>query len=305
MKTYSILNDFAFQWIFNQPGREKILMSLLNAILHLEGRDRISEIHYLNPFNPARFADSKKSVVDIKARDEKGYWYGIEAQVCHHSGFIKRTAFYLANIYSNQISKGEDFNALMPAISISFLGFTLFPESKRVQEIFHFSNQDNSVSLPETMSLQYIDLKRFDRRQADELRTPFEKWLHFMKFSKAYARINTNTTDLFPGEEELSMALAEHVKLNADQEMRVRLEDRERARVNELIIRSETIKEGRAQGLAEGRAEGLALGLAEGKAEAQIEIAVKLADKGMTNEQIAEITGLQLNDLENIIKRSK
>ena len=44
MKIYSILNDFAFQWIFNQPGREPILKSLLNAILHLQGADRIVEI---------------------------------------------------------------------------------------------------------------------------------------------------------------------------------------------------------------------------------------------------------------------
>ena len=130
------------------------------------------------------------------------------------------------------------------------------------------------------MTLHYIDLKRFNRHQPQELGTPFEKWLHLMKFSKAYARIKVNIADLFPGEEELAMALTEHLKLNADAEMRVRLEDRERARIDEILIRNATRKEA----LAEGKA--------EGKAEVQKEVAQKLADKGLPHDQIAEIKKL-------------
>ena len=69
------------------------------------------------------------------------------------------------------------------------------------------------------------------------------------------------------------MALTEHLKLNADAEMRVRLEDRERARIDEILIRNATRKEA----LAEGKA--------EGKAEVQKEVAQKLADKGPSSKR--------------------
>ena len=292
MKTYSILNDFAFQWIFNQPGREKILRSLLNAILHFEGKDRIEEIHYLNPFNLARFEDRKKSIVDIKVRDEKGSWYEVEAQVCQHSGFIERTVFYLAGLYSDQGRKGQDFAELRPAIGISLLGFNLFKSSSRVQEIFALRNTDNSIVLNDTLMLHYIDLKRYRRKRPFELQTPFEKWLHLLKFSKAYARMGLKSTAVFPDEEELAMALEEHVKLNADAAMRLRMEDRERDRIEEIIKHSAAIKEGRAIGREEGRV--------EGKNEEKLEIARKLKAEGMPANLIQKITGLSEADLDNL-----
>lgn len=53
-----------------------------------------------------------------------------------------------------------------------------------------------------------------------------------------------------------------------------------------------------------GRAEGLEKGLAEGRAEgtkqAQIDIARKLKDRGCAVEEIADITGLTLNELKEI-----
>ena len=296
MKTYSILNDFAFQWIFNQPGRERILRSLLNAILHFEGKDRIEEIHYLNPFNLARFEDRKKSIVDIKVRDEKGSWYEVEAQVCQHSGFIERTVFYLAGLYSDQGRKGQDFAELRPAIGISLLGFNLFKSSSRVQEIFALRNTDNSIVLNDTLMLHYIDLKRYGRKKTFELQTPFEKWLHLLKFSKAYARMGLKNTAVFPDEEELSMALEEHVKLNADAAMRLRMEDRERNRIEEIIKHSAAIKEGRAIGREEGRVEGRV----EGRNAEKLEIARKLKAEGMPATLIQKITGLSEADLDNL-----
>ena len=277
-----MLNDLAFQWIFNQPGHEKILRSLLNALLHLEGVDRIAEIHYLNPFNPARFVDSRKSVVDIKVRDEKSNWYEVEAQVWQRKGYIQRTAFYVAALYAAQAKKGEEFCELTPAISISILDFNLFKESTRVQEIFDFRNTDNSLTLPPTMSLHYIDLTRFNRKKPHELQSPFEKWLHLMKFSKAYARMKVDLTKVFPDEEEMAMALTEHTKLHADEAMRIRMEDRERARIDEILLRSTYTKEGATQ-----------------KAK---EIARALKSEGMSDEFIMKTTGLSPEELKNCLK---
>jgi len=93
------------------------------------------------------------------------------------------------------------------------------------------------------------------------------------------------------------MALEEHVKLNADAAMRLRMEDRERDRIEEIIKRSAAIKEGRAIGREEGRVEGLIEGRTEGRNEEKLEIAGKLKAEGMPAALIQKITGLSEDEI--------
>ena len=64
------------------------------------------------------------------------------------------------------------------------------------------------------------------------------------------------------------------------------------------------LAEGRAEGREEGRAEGLAEGLAEGRvegrAESQIEIARRLLAMGLGVEQVAQGTGLAVEEVEKL-----
>jgi len=60
--------------------------------------------------------------------------------------------------------------------------------------------------------------------------------------------------------------------------------------------------EGKAEGLAKGKAEGLAEGKAEGLAEGEkrkaLETARKMREKGFSAEEICELTGLRLDDMQ-------
>ncbi len=111
-------------------------------------------------------------------------------------------------------------------------------------------------------------------------------------------------TAVFPDEEELAMALEEHVKLNADAAMRLRMEDRERDRIEEIIRHSAAIKEGRAigreEGRVEGRIEGLVEGRTEGRNEEKLEIAGKLKAEGMPAALIQKITGLSEDEITSL-----
>ena len=60
--------------------------------------------------------------------------------------------------------------------------------------------------------------------------------------------------------------------------------------------------EGKAEGIAQGKAEGIAQGKAEGIEENKKEIAKKLFESGQTKEFISAITGLSLDELDNILK---
>ena len=61
-------------------------------------------------------------------------------------------------------------------------------------------------------------------------------------------------------------------------------------------------KTAREEGLAEGIEEGIAKGIQEGENAKAISIAKKLFASGQTKEFISSITGLSLEELNNILK---
>ena len=63
---------------------------------------------------------------------------------------------------------------------------------------------------------------------------------------------------------------------------------------------AEGLAEGREKGLAEGRAEGLVEGRAEGRAEGVKEVAVRMLEMGMSIEQVAQATLLDIKEVEDL-----
>ena len=59
--------------------------------------------------------------------------------------------------------------------------------------------------------------------------------------------------------------------------------------------------EGRAEGMAEGMAKGMAKGMAEGKTKAIIETAKRLLNMGLDMEQVAQGTGLSIEEVRKLL----
>lgn len=60
-------------------------------------------------------------------------------------------------------------------------------------------------------------------------------------------------------------------------------------------------EKGMAEGRAEGRAEGMAEGMAEGKTKAIIETAKRLLNMGLDMEQVAQGTGLSIEEVRKLL----
>ena len=60
------------------------------------------------------------------------------------------------------------------------------------------------------------------------------------------------------------------------------------------------IAEGVAKGIAEGVAKGIAEGVAKGIEQRNVEIARKMLGKGMTPEEVADMTGLSIADVDGL-----
>ena len=73
---------------------------------------------------------------------------------------------------------------------------------------------------------------------------------------------------------------------------------------HEMFLRDQNaqFKTAREEGIEEGLTKGKAEGKAEGIEERNIAIAKKLFERGQTKEFISSITGLSLDELNNILK---
>ena len=64
--------------------------------------------------------------------------------------------------------------------------------------------------------------------------------------------------------------------------------------------KEEGLEQGRTEGLEQGRSEGLAEGEASGRAEREIEMAKAMKDKKYSFDEISELTGLPLGEIEKL-----
>ena len=110
-----------------------------------------------------------------------------------------------------------------------------------------------------------------------------------MKFLRAYAKMKADLNKIFPEDEEIAMAITEHQKINADEELRRRMEDREREAFDIAVIRGAAFRQGKLEGKAEGKEEG------------KFEIAGNLYRLDRPLEEICAATGLALDELKKYL----
>ena len=87
-------NDYVFKRIFGKGGNEKILKSLLEAILKIN----IQKIEVKNPEIPKETIDEKLSILDIKAEINENTMIDIEMQVGNTTAIDRRLVVYNAKL---------------------------------------------------------------------------------------------------------------------------------------------------------------------------------------------------------------
>ena len=233
-KIYPFINDLVFKATFGQQKNAKLLMCLLNAILHRKGLEKIEAVEILNPFNIQEFEADKLTIVDLKAKTRKGNWFSIEVQVEPQKSYIARSVYYLSKLYSNQLIEGDDFTKLTRATGISILNFRLFPETLQIQNVFRLKNVESGTELFDAFELHYIELPKVAENVNAIPQTAFERWVHILKFSAHYCG-SKSLPEWAKHEEGIPMAMHELERINADKQYRQILETREKS---DLIIRT-------------------------------------------------------------------
>ena len=189
MKFVDVKNDIAFRKIFGNEKKKVILISFLNAVLGLEGRDRVKEVTLLNPFQLPRIAGEKSSIIDVKATDEKGLTFIVEMQVAEPAGFDKRVLYYTSKDYAGQINIGEEYPKLRPVYFIGVLDFKYF-SGKNYLSSHLIVDEESGECVFKDLKFRFIELPKFNKK-VHELKNIIDKWTFFIK--------NADELEVMPG----------------------------------------------------------------------------------------------------------
>ncbi len=287
-------NDYVFKRIFGKGGNERILKSLLEAILEI----KIQKIEIKNSEIPKESIKEKLSILDIKAEINEKIMLDIEMQVGNTTAIDKRLVVYSSKLVAGDIKVSEKYpdakNTIVICIttdnilkrnaylSIAKLKFEKTQE-KRYAEMGY---EKEDEYLTDMISYYIIELTKFKEnkpRTGDLL----EKWLLVIGGDEEMMKKCKKE------EGEIKEAIEQLEEMSADEKEREIYEIRERSR---LVYNTE-MYEARRKGLEEGRE--------EGRKESRKEIAKKLLKNKISIEIIKNTTGLteeEINNLKNELK---
>ena len=193
MKFVDVKNDVAFRKIFGSEKKKVILISFLNAVLGLEGKNRVKYVTLLNPFQLPRIAGEKSSIIDVKATDEKDSTFIVEMQVAEPAGFDKRVLYYTSKDYAGQINIGEEYPKLRPVYFIGILDFKYF-SGKNYLSSHLIVDEETGECIFKDLKFRFIELKKFNKK-VHELNNIIDKWTFFIKNAENLAVMPDNIDD--------------------------------------------------------------------------------------------------------------
>ncbi len=266
--------DVVFQVLFGEKGSENITKKFLEAILQ-ESIDKVDLSK--NPILRRQKIKGKMGVLDVIAELNGKEMCNIEMQVGEKENIIKRILYYWARVYASNINKKEDYGVLKRTIAILIADF----EIPGLKELGYYTDwklietQNKKVILTDAIEIIILELPKIYRLKEEEKDKELLDWLYFLENPSS-----KRVMDVMAENEGIKEAKEKLEEMSNDILMQRLAEYRESA----IIEENETRKTALHKGIEIGRKE----------------IAKKMKNKGMTVEEIVEITDLSKEEIEKL-----
>ena len=270
--------DVVFHALFREDNKE-LLGALTSDILREEVRIKTTD---KNRYVDIEEADEKLGVMDLRAELENGVHCIIEIQLKHHKNEPERILYYWADAYSRQIKRGDRFGKLEKTISIAIIDHEL-EELRGMEKIgVKWQIRDEKTGkriLTDRLEIIIIELPKARRMYKIEPNNAICQWMLFLD--------NPNKREVVQIMEEnknIKKAIDELEQVSGNARLR-RI-----AELKEKYIRDEQSSIEYAQDE----------GFRQGEKKEKIEIAKNLLQKKMSIQDIVEVTGLSIEEIEKL-----
>jgi len=248
--------DYVFKKLFATPENSDLLIHLLNSVLQFS--QPIVYVEVLNPFNEKEFEEDKLSILDIKARCGDDRWYNVEIQSKSDWSLRPRLAYYAASLYADQLSEGEDYGTLTPAITICFLKESLFRDSQSPHLRFSLCDPMHRIELTDRLQVHTIELAKynFEGVTLDSV-DALAQWAFFLGHA---GELEAESLQRLLPRKEFLKATGVVEMIARTPEERVQYELRRKAEMDRRWSLNIARREGREEGIELGREEGIEAG---------------------------------------------
>jgi predicted transposase/invertase (TIGR01784 family) len=302
--TLSVKSDLLFKRCFANAAHPEVVENFIRDVLGLD----VSSITIENPYSIEEFIDVdgnqglRHTEVDVLVRLSDQSLVTTEIQRAPQTYYMPRSIYYLASRYTDDYGRknfeqatvkdgSEKYSSLFPVYGINIVDFALFDDD-RLRRTFSFRDDDTFEPLSQGMlHLCYIELRKELGKEAP---AHLRHWVDFLSDKPAGANV--------PDYIKQAYELVDIANLNKEERKMISAAER---REQDLIgqmrwAQKVAMAEGKAEGRAEGKAEGKAEGRAEGEAQGLAKVAKNLLAAGMAPNEIAEVTGLSVQEIENL-----
>ena len=308
-------NYIRFDWAMKRLLRDKANYVVLEGFLASLLGKRFKIHRFLESEGNQEDEEDKYNRVDILAESEDGELCIIEVQNSRELSYFHRMLYGVSKAITEYIGLGKPYEEVRKVYSINIVYFELGQGKDYVYhgktEFVGLHQAHDTLKLSVRQNEKFFGNKEFDvmkRKAASDLfpeyyvlrvndfdkvaTTPLDEWIEFLKTGNISAK--AKAAGLSEARERL------RVDALSDKDRQAYYRHMESVRHMKSLFdtsRDEGYEEGMDKGLAKGMDMGLAKGLAKGRSERAKEIAKQLKAMGLTTEQIAQATGLTLDEI--------
>ncbi len=176
--------DCVFKRLLGSEQHKALTISFLNAVLELEGDNRIVDTITINPHLEKNHRGEKVPVVDIMVRDESNNTYQIEIQKWLDRFFEPRVFYGWTKVNAGLLEAGQSYGSLKRGISIWLLSECMFkPSQTRAASLrFRLHCPEEGLDLWPGSYVVILQLPNFE----EEAKMGSDKamWLRFFREAK-------------------------------------------------------------------------------------------------------------------------
>lgn len=300
-------NYIRFDWAMKRLLRDKANYVVLEGFLASLLGKRFKIHRFLESEGNQEDEEDKYNRVDILAESEDGELCIIEVQNSRELSYFHRMLYGVSKAITEYIGLGKPYEEVRKVYSINIVYFELGQGKDYVYhgktEFVGLHQPHDTLKLSVRQNEKFFGNKELDvmkRKAASDLfpeyyvlrvndfdkvaTTPLDEWIEFLKTGNISAK--AKAAGLPEARERL------RVDALSDKDKQAYYRHMESVRHMKSLFDTS-----RDEGYEEGMDMGLAKGLAKGRSERAKEIAKQLKAMGLTTEQIAQATGLTLDEI--------
>ena len=277
----TLRNDYAFKRVFGVEENKDVLQDLLECILDIQPED-IAGLELLDKELHKDLISDKTGVLDVKLRLKNNTIIDIEIQNRWNNEFVQRTIFYWAKMYTENLKTSEVYTKLPKCITINIVGEG-FNLNSLLHSEYNVVEKHINDRLSDELEIHFLNLAKVKEQQEsfeqDEKKNKLYKWLKFIKTDNP----------------EVREMLAENSEMMRKANSTIA--------VMEMSPKEKWLYENRMKyeyDKASWKHVGYQEGIDKGAHQAKLETAKNLLAMNFSIENIAQATGLSLEEIEKL-----